>query len=140
MAASQPFDTTTPAGRAMLGMLAVFAELQRAEIRERTRTALRAKKARGEATGGRAPFGLRGAGAGFERHPDEWPVVAGILRERAAGASCQVIADSLNGGDVPTPTAMRGNARGLVKGRGKWSAATVAGLCRNAHVRAAADE
>src|SRR4051794_40886447 len=30
MAASQNFDTTSPAGRAMLGMLAVFAELQRA--------------------------------------------------------------------------------------------------------------
>jgi DNA invertase Pin-like site-specific DNA recombinase len=47
-AASQSFDTTTPAGRAMLGMLAVFAELQRAEIRERTRSALRGKRERGE--------------------------------------------------------------------------------------------
>jgi len=43
-AASQSFDTTSPTGRAMLGMLAVFAELQRAEIRERTRHALAAKK------------------------------------------------------------------------------------------------
>lgn len=50
-AASRSFDTTTPTGRAMLGMLAVFAELQRAEIRERTRCALAGKAARGEATG-----------------------------------------------------------------------------------------
>lgn len=48
-AASQPFDTTTPVGRAMLGMLAVFAELSRAEIRERTRVALAERSAQGVA-------------------------------------------------------------------------------------------
>jgi site-specific DNA recombinase len=133
MAASQPFDTTTPAGRAMLGMLAVFAELQRAEIRERTKSALRAKRQRGEAVG-RAPFGLRRAGAGFERHPDEWPTVARILSERGEQASCQAIADRLNADGIPTPTAARGQARGLVNGAGKWHAATVAKLCRNQHV------
>lgn len=133
MAASQPFDTTTPAGRAMLGMLAVFAELQRAEIRERTKSALRAKAQRGEAVG-RAPFGLQRAGAGYERHPAEWPTVARILSERGDGASCQSIADRLNADGVPTATAVRGQARGLVNGAGRWQAATVAKLCRNPHV------
>ena len=136
-AASQPFDTTTPTGRAMLGMLAVFAELQRAEIRERTKVALRAKRERGEAVG-RTAFGLVRDGAGFERDPATWPTVARILSERAAGASCQAIADGLNREQVPTPTAARGEARGLVKGPGQWHAATVAGLCRNPHILAAA--
>jgi len=139
MAASQPFDTTTPAGRAMLGMLAVFAELQRAEIRERTKVALRSKAKRGEATG-RAPFGLRRAGSGFEREPAEWPTVARILSERADGASCQAIADGLNADGVPTATAVRGQARGLVTGPGKWQAATVAKLCRNPHILRAGEE
>lgn len=136
-AASQSFDTTTPTGRAMLGMLAVFAELQRAEIRDRTRSALAAKKAKGEAVG-RAPYGLRRAGAGYERDPQAWPVVARILSERSAGASCQRIADALNADGIPTATAVHGDARGAAKGSGKWHAATVAKLCRNAYVLAAA--
>lgn len=136
-AASQPFDTTTPAGRAMLGMLAVFAELQRAEIRERTRVALAAKRARGEAVG-RSPFGLMRDGAGFTRDPATWATVERILRERSAGASCQRIADDLNTTGVPTPTASRGEHRGLVQGPGSWHAATVAGLCRNPNIRRAA--
>ncbi len=143
-AASQAFDTTTPMGRAMLGMLAIFAELQRAEIAERTRVALAAKASRGEAVG-RAPFGLlrverEGEPAVFDRHPDEWATVARILTERGGGASCQAIADGLNGDGVPTPTAVRGERRGLVKGPGQWHAATVAKLCRNRHVLAAASE
>lgn len=138
-AASQEFDTTSPMGRAMLGMLAVFAELQRAEIRERTRGALRAKKSRGEATG-RAALGLRRAGAGFDRDPETWPTVARILRERSDGASCQAIADRLNADGIPTPTAARGERRGLVKGPGKWHAATVADLCRNPHILRVAEE
>ncbi len=136
-AASQPFDTTTPTGRAMLGMLSVFAELQRSEIRERTTVALRAKSARGEAVG-RAPLGLRREGPGFVRDPQTWPVVERILRERGGGASCAAIAAGLNRGGVPTATALRGESRGLVEGPGRWHAATVAALCRNPSVRRAA--
>jgi site-specific DNA recombinase len=137
MAASQDFDTTSPAGRAMLGMLAVFAELQRAEIRERTKAKLRTKRAKGEAVS-RPPFGLRRAGAGFEADPGTWPVLARILRERRAGGSCQSIADTLNAEGVPTATASRPKTakRGLVDADapGKWHAATVAKLCRNPYV------
>lgn len=115
-------------------MLAVFAELQRAEIRERTTVKLRQKKERGEATG-RAPFGLVRAGAGFERDPDTWATVERILSERATGASTTAIAAGLNRDGVPTPSAARPNERrGLVEGPGQWHAATVAKLCRNHHV------
>lgn len=136
-AASQPFDTTTPAGRAMLGMLAVFAELQRAEIRERTRMALGSKRSRGEAVG-RTALGLVRDGAGFARDPETWPTVARILSERSGKVSCQAIADGLNRDSVPTATASRPGKRGLVNGPGQWHAATVATLCRNPHILAAA--
>jgi site-specific DNA recombinase len=132
-AASQPFDTTNPAGKAMVGMLAVFAELQREEIRARTRNALAAKAERGEAVG-RTPLGLARDGAVFVKDPDTWPIVERILTQRSEGASCQAIADALNAGDVPTATAMRGQARGLVSGPGKWHAASVANLCRNPNI------
>jgi len=45
-------DTTTSTGRAMFGMLAVFAEVERDIIRERTQSGLEAAKQRGR-TGGR---------------------------------------------------------------------------------------
>lgn len=138
-AASQPFDTTTPAGRAMLGMLAVFAELQRAEIRERTKVALAKRKANGKAVS-RPAFGLRREGDGFAADPETWPTIERILSERSQQRSCQGIADGLNADKVPTPTAVRGERRGLVDGPGKWHAATVAKLCRNPAILAAAKQ
>ena len=57
--ASEPFDTTTAAGRMMMQMLGVFAEFEREMIVERTRMGLARKAARGEWTGGAAPFGYR---------------------------------------------------------------------------------
>ena len=128
--ASQPFDTTTPMGKAMIAMLAVFAELQRAEIRERTRDALKRKAARGEVVN-RLPLGVRRNGTGYERCPQTWPIVARILSERAKGATCAAIAHNLNAAGIPTATALRGERRGLIAGAGKWHAATVAAICRN---------
>jgi|SRR5215207_8865851 len=113
-------------------MLAVFAELQRAEIRERTRARLRAKRTRGEAVG-RPALGLLRDGATFARDEGTWPTIERIVAERSAGESCQQIADGLNGDGVPTPTGVRGERRGLV-GPGRWHAATVTKLCRNPHV------
>jgi hypothetical protein len=80
-----------------------------------------------------------GKPARYERHPDEWPIVARILSERVGGASCQRIADGLNDHGIGTPTAHRKEKRGRVSGPGKWSAATVAALCRNRYIRAAAE-
>jgi site-specific DNA recombinase len=57
--ASEPFDTSTAAGRMMVQMLGVFAEFERELIVERTRMGLARKAARGEWTGGTPPFGYR---------------------------------------------------------------------------------
>jgi hypothetical protein len=99
--------------------------------------ALRAKRGRGEAVG-RVPIGLVRDGAGYRRDPATWPTVARILRERSDGASCQAIADGLNRDSIPTATAVRPAKRGLIDGPGRWHAATVAKLCRNPHILAAA--
>src|SRR5919108_1345092 len=55
--ASEPFDTSTPAGRMMVQMLGVFAEFEREMIVERTKMGLAKKAALGEWTGGIAPYG-----------------------------------------------------------------------------------
>jgi site-specific DNA recombinase len=55
--ATEPFDTTTPAGRMMVQMLAVFAEFERATIIDRIVSGMERKAARGEWTAGQRPFG-----------------------------------------------------------------------------------
>ena len=63
--ATEPFDTSTPMGRAMLGMLATFAALEADMVSERTRDALAELKAQGRKLG--APSMERlGAGAAIE--------------------------------------------------------------------------
>src|SRR6516165_10841596 len=57
VAIAEGFDMTNPYGRAMAQMASVFAELERAMIRERTRAALKVKKERGERVSRHAPFG-----------------------------------------------------------------------------------
>jgi site-specific DNA recombinase len=57
VAISEGFDMTNPYGRAMAQMASVFAELERAMIRERTRAAMKVKRERRERISGHAPFG-----------------------------------------------------------------------------------
>ncbi|MES2846130.1 MAG: recombinase family protein [Pseudomonadota bacterium] len=52
----QGVDTTTPSGRALLGMAAVFAEFERAMLIERTKAGMERARARGKRIG-RAPAG-----------------------------------------------------------------------------------
>jgi len=47
----QALDTTTPSGRALFGMLAVFSEFERAMIRDRVNTGLARAKAQGKRLG-----------------------------------------------------------------------------------------
>lgn len=56
---TESFDTTSPAGRAMLGMLSVFAQLEREQIVERTRMGVAQVAREGRHLGGRAPLGYR---------------------------------------------------------------------------------
>lgn len=55
--ATEPFDTTTPAGRMMVQMLAVFAEFERATLIDRVINGMERKAARGEWCGGIRPYG-----------------------------------------------------------------------------------
>ncbi len=56
---TEPFDTSNPAGNAMLQMLGVFAEFEHGTIVERTRVGMAKKAKGGEWCGGRTPYGYR---------------------------------------------------------------------------------
>jgi site-specific DNA recombinase len=57
--ATEPFDTTTPAGRMMVQMFGVFAEFERATIIDRVIAGMERKAARGAWTSGTYPYGYR---------------------------------------------------------------------------------
>jgi putative DNA-invertase from lambdoid prophage Rac len=52
---TEALDLTTPAGRAMAGLLAIFAEFKREILRERTRAGLAHARENGKRLGGRRP-------------------------------------------------------------------------------------
>jgi DNA invertase Pin-like site-specific DNA recombinase len=92
---AERFDMTTSGGRAMAGMLAVFAQWERDVIRERTRDALAAKRRAGTLKG---KIGRPGWKTESLIPPD---VRRRILRLSRGGMSRSAIARLLNAEDVP---------------------------------------
>ena len=85
----QGLDTATPAGKAMFGMLGVFAEFEREIIAERIHAGLARAKEHGTKSG--RPIGRpRGLGKKGERLRTK------VRRLRKQGQSQQAIADDLN--------------------------------------------
>jgi site-specific DNA recombinase len=77
--ASEPFDTTSSAGRMMVQMLGVFAEFERATIVDRVIAGMERKASKGEWTGGARPFGYRPDAE--HRHLEPEPAEAPVVRE-----------------------------------------------------------
>jgi DNA invertase Pin-like site-specific DNA recombinase len=98
VAIAESFDMSSPYGRAMAQMASVFAELERAMIRERTRSAMNVKRSRGERISGHAPFGWDfGRGGRLVPHAREQKVIARVRQLRAQGLSYRGIARRLDG-------------------------------------------
>src|ERR1035437_3561532 len=76
---SEPFDTSTPAGRMMMQMLGVFAEFERATIVERIGAGMERKAKLGGWTVGTYPFGYRKLDGVVGPSPD--PVAVPIVHE-----------------------------------------------------------
>ena len=100
-----PVDLETPMGEAMVSVAAVFSQLERRMISQRTKDALAVKKAQGVRLG----------------RPPTLPndVRARIVRERQGGRLLREIADGLNQEAVPT-----------AQGGKLWHPSTVRGIAR----------
>jgi len=114
VAIAEGFDMTSPYGRAMAQMASVFAELERAMIRERTRSSTSVKRFRGERISGNAPYGWDfGSGGRLVANSLEQDIIARMRRLRAEGLSFRGIATRLDG-------------KGILPKRGKrWIHTTV---------------
>jgi len=111
VALDAPVDTTTPQGAAMAQVLAVFAELERRLIGERTKAALAVKRAQGVRLGRPPTLSAE--------------IVGRIVAAREAGGNWSSIARELNADDVPT-----------AQGGRRWYPATVRYVALSAEVAA----
>jgi site-specific DNA recombinase len=105
-------DLGTPQGRAMAQMSAVFAELERALIAQRTADALGELRLQGKVYGA-VPFGFRREGDRLIPDDSEQRVLVRIRRLRGRGYSYDRIARSLNGSGI------------RAKRSGKWHSMSV---------------
>ena len=103
---AEQVDTTTATGRMILNVLMSVSQWEREVIGERTSAALQHKKAQGEYTGGKVPYGYRVAADGVTLVEDEaeQEVIAAALEARAAGLSLRRTAALLNDEGFSTRT------------------------------------
>lgn len=125
---TEAFDTSTTSGDAMVGMLGVFAQMERNLIRERTRSGVNAKvRAGGWGGGQNAPYGYSVVGTGRDAHLEVNEQEAATVREAVAmvmdqGLGTLEAAKRLNAlGMTPrtAPLWSSQNLRNLLK-RGQW--------------------
>lgn len=98
---SEAIDARTPQGRAMLGLLSIFAQMERETLVERTRSALHLKRDRGDRLG-TPPLGFRApVGDGAELRPlvpipGELSTARRVLALAVTGATWETVAETLN--------------------------------------------
>ena len=90
-------DTRSAAGRLVLNIMVSVSQWEREAIGERTRDAMRHKRAKGERVG-TVPFGYRVAGDGVQlrAHDAEQAILARMQALQAGGCTVRQIAVALN--------------------------------------------
>lgn len=114
---SEKIDTTSATGKMIFRLLAVLAEFERDQVAERTAAALAHKKAKGEKTGGDAPYGWRLAADGVHLEPEaaEQAMILAARRWQEQGQSLRRIGAALaadgmlprHGGEWSAPAVKR---------------------------------
>lgn len=117
---NESFDTSTTFGRAMVGILSVFAQLEREQIKERTALGARQKAKRGLWLGGAVPFGYHVNSEGrYVVAPDEAPQIRLLFDLYGSG---EYSANSL---------AKELNRRGFSRSGASWTPAMVRRAIQN---------
>ena len=93
---SENFDTSTAFGRAMVGILAVFAQLEREQIKERMSMGRLARAKNGHYIGSHAPLGYSFVENGLTVDLYEKELVRQVFDMYSSGASMKKIIDTMN--------------------------------------------
>jgi site-specific DNA recombinase len=96
VSASEPFDTATPAGRAMLQIVGVMAEWEREQIIERTSLAMRKKAKGGAWCGGKPPLGYGAVNGMLVINEQEADHVRGVFRLHRRMGSILAVVEEVN--------------------------------------------
>ena len=101
---AEQVDTSSAGGRLVLNVLMSVAQWEREAIAERTKDALKAKRSRGEKTGGGVPFGYDVAAGKLVENQAEQRALRLIESLRAKGYGYHRIAGQLNADGILTKT------------------------------------
>jgi DNA invertase Pin-like site-specific DNA recombinase len=115
-------DTSTPAGRMVLTMMAALAEMERSLIRERVERGRAVKHEAGGYAYGAPRFGQKAENKELVTDEPEQEIIEIIRRHRRSGKSPQAIADYLTANNYPT------------KRGGRWQHTTVRGIIKRLQI------
>lgn len=93
---NETLDTSTPWGRAMIGILSSFNQMESENIQMRTAMGRQAKVEKGGYAGGKPPIGYRVIDGELVVVPDEAEIVRLVFKLRGEGMTLIGIADELN--------------------------------------------
>lgn len=93
---NETLDTSTPWGRAMIGILSSFNQMESENIQARTYMGRQAKAAQGGYAGGKPPYGYKAVDGNLVIVPEEAEVVRLVYAMRKRGDTLMGITDELN--------------------------------------------
>ena len=93
---NETLDTSTPWGRAMIGILSSFNQMESENIQMRTAMGREAKATSGGYAGGKPPIGYKAENGMLVIVPEEAEIVRLVFRLRKEGGTLMGIADELN--------------------------------------------
>lgn len=93
---NETLDTSTPWGRAMIGILSSFNQMESENIQMRTQMGREAKASQGGYAGGKPPLGYRAVNGALVVDPAEAEIVRKIFQMRRDGMTMMGITDALN--------------------------------------------
>lgn len=112
---SENFDTSSSFGRAMIGILSVFAQLEREQIKERMTMGKYARAKQGNYNSSKSPIGYDYIDGQLVTNAYEKALIQRMFTEYSAGKSPKKIAECFN-------------SEGLYHKYGKWQSSTVRSL------------
>ena len=107
-------DTSTPTGKMILTMMAAVAELERAQINERTQGGRKAKADKGGYAYGSPKFGQSSNDGELVENEDETKIIDIIRKHHKSGKKANQIAKYLNAQGIPTKRGKQWSQQGVI--------------------------